>query len=56
MLGPSYASYLRYNEAIIIWIEEVQLESVADAARPMNGCDVGHGIMQQDTAPRTAYK
>jgi hypothetical protein len=42
ILAPLYVYYLRYNEAIILWIEEVQLQRVADAARPMNWCNVCH--------------
>jgi hypothetical protein len=47
---------LRYNEAIILWIEEIQLQSVADAARPMNGCNVCHVSSTRQSAALRTHK
>jgi hypothetical protein len=33
---------LRDYEAILVWSEEVELERMPDAARPVNGCNVSH--------------
>jgi hypothetical protein len=33
---------LRDYQAVFLWGQEVELESVADAARPVDGCNVGH--------------
>lgn len=38
--GPGYS---RYNENVHVVFQEVQLDSVTDAARTVNRDDVGHG-------------
>jgi hypothetical protein len=37
---------LRDYEAILVWSEELELERMPDAARPVNGCNVSHVEVQ----------
>ena len=40
--GRGDQAFLRNNDAFSIWLEKVELYSMADATWPMNGYDVSH--------------